>query len=158
MERAAKSQRIAALRSGLPYVSQSALGAILRLARDDMLPAATSRRCVARARDDAARTRTLLGELHQTVTVAEGIEVEMCNPGAMLLHCSEFTAVQVLLERALANKDPVAPLHVILYADEVTPGNQLAAKTARKTWAFYLTIQEFGQAALANEDCCARSL
>ena len=158
MERAAKSQRIAALRSGLPYVSQSALGAILRLARDDMLPEATSRRCVAQARDDAARTRTLLGELHQAVTLAEGIEVEMCNPGAMLLHCSEFTAVQVLLERALANKGPVAPLHVILYADEVTPGNQLAAKTARKTLAFYLTIQEFGQAALANEDCCARSL
>ena len=34
-------------------------------------------------------------------------------------------------------------LHLLVYADEITPGNVLAPVTSRKTWAIYVSFKEF---------------
>ena len=39
-----------------------------------------------------------------------------------------------------------------MYADEVTPGNQLNPDNNRKCWAFYISFLEFGAAVLSQED------
>ena len=44
-----------------------------------------------------------------------------------------------------------APWRLLLYCDEIVPGNQLAYKSERKFWAWYWSILEFGSAALADE-------
>lgn len=41
-------------------------------------------------------------------------------------------------------------LNLLVYADEVTPGNPLQPDMARKYWAIYVGIKEFGSARLAN--------
>ena len=41
-------------------------------------------------------------------------------------------------------------LKLLVYADEVTPGNPLQPDIARKYWAIYVGIKEFGSARLAN--------
>jgi hypothetical protein len=40
------------------------------------------------------------------------------------------------------------PWRVILYADEVDPGNVLAHRHMRKVWSFYMSVLEFGAFAL----------
>ena len=35
------------------------------------------------------------------------------------------------------------PAHVVLYTDEVVPGNPLAASVSRKMWAVYASLKEF---------------
>ena len=151
MDRASKAHRVGALRSQLPFVSQSALGAVLKLARDGELPEVSGRNEIRGARDAMCMVMTPFGTLHQKVVVAGGVEIEVCTPAAMLWHASRLAPIQRLLERAL--RQP-GPLHVVLYADEVSPGNQLAHKQARKTWAWYWSVLEFGPAALASEVAC----
>ena len=58
--------------------------------------------------------------------------------------CVEF---QRLLVMALAVQ---AVLSLVLYADEVTPGNPLAPDNQRKYWAIYVSIVEFGSDVLSN--------
>ena len=44
------------------------------------------------------------------------------------------------------------PLQMALYSDEVIPGNQLAAKTERKSWCIYMTCANFPAHILSVED------
>ena len=44
------------------------------------------------------------------------------------------------------------PWSLILYADEILPGNQLAYKNKRKMWGIYWTILNLGSAALSDEE------
>ena len=146
-----KAARVGALRARLPFVSQAALGALLQLGKEGELPEANvnGRRDIRNDRDAYVATSGLYGPLHQNVVIADGVELEVCAPAAMLVHASRFGPLQRLLDRALRQYGP--KLHVIIYADEVTPGNQIAHKQARKTWAWYWSIHEFGPAALADE-------
>ena len=157
-----KATRIGALRCRLPFVSQAALGALLKLSKDGELPEVNNRNDIRDDRDAYVAIAGLYGTLHQEVVIADGVTLEVCAPAAMLVHASRFGPMQRLLDRALRLHGP--RLHVVIYADEVTPGNQIAHKQARKTWAWYWTIQEFGPAALSDEatwscfqlDACCR--
>ena len=44
------------------------------------------------------------------------------------------------------------PWRLVLYADEILPGNQLVYTSGRKLWGFYWSVLEWGSAALADED------
>ena len=46
---------------------------------------------------------------------------------------------------------PDTPWRLVLYSDEITPGNQVAHKNPRKTWAIYYSFLEFGPL-LGSED------
>ena len=152
--RAEKSNRIGALRARMPHMSQAAYSAMLEAGKNgelDGLHGALRRAEVRRSRDAVSQTQTIYGALHQEIQLSDDLTMEVCAPAAMLAHASTLGPIRRLLERALASTES-RRLNLILYADEVTPGNNLAHKHARKTWAWYWSVQEFGPAALASED------
>lgn len=152
--RADKAHRIGALRARLPHMSQAAYAAMLAAGKNgelDELHGALRRAEVRKSRDAVSQTQTIYGALHQEVRLSDDLTMEVCAPAAMLAHASCLGPIRRLLERALAGSES-RRLNLILYADEVTPGNNLAHKHARKTWAWYWSVQEFGPAALASED------
>ena len=160
-DRPGKIARIQSLRSRLPYVSQSALSQILRFAAEEpeMMPGSCSRKDIRQARDDAVAELTPYGPLHQTLTLAsstgEATTLEIQHPFAMLWYaCAKSKSFSDLVVRTLASNPGTLtePWSLVMYADEILPGNQLAYKNARKMWGIYWTMLNFGSAALSDED------
>lgn len=150
----AKRARLQGLRDMLPYISQSALGAVLAVAEREGLPPAASRSTIARARNDRCQTATPYGLIHQTLTVG-GFEFEVQNPFAILHHVAKTSHYFADVISSAAHRKPSSveePWELILYADEITPGNAMAYKIERKFWGFYWSVAQFGSAALADED------
>jgi hypothetical protein len=85
-----------------------------------------------------------------------GEKIEIADPAAHLYLASNQAGFQVLMRRAIA-ASPGGALGVIIYCDEVTPGNIVAHKNARKVWAVYWSISQFEQS-LSNEDLGAYNL
>ena len=150
--------RINKMRYSLPFVSQSALGAVMGLSAREDLPVG-DRKAVRESRDAAVRQRTEYGVIHKTITVeVEGgttIDLEIQNPQAMLAHmiksCPSFCR---RVEAAYARRPPSRqePWTIIMYTDEVLPGNALAHTTNRKCWGVYWSLLELGPCTLSNED------
>ena len=149
MDRPEKLRRVSQARATLPYMSQTALAAFLKLAKDDGLPQVTRRDDIREARNMMTRTATPFGPIHQTMRVGDKHVIEVAAPAAVLWHCSALPAMQPLWERAMAFPQP---WNIIFYGDEIGAGNALAHVQTRKSWAIYWTIAEFGAAALACED------
>ena len=156
--RAVKVARLARLRSRLPYVSQNALVAILKIAVEEPLPTGT-RKDVREARDSVVLQQTPYGPLHRQLEVqpvaGSSLNLEIQSPQAILYHAASVSAsLSGLLRRAAVAKPPGFgnPWRLILYGDEITPGNQLAYKNERKAWGIYWSLLEFGSAALSHED------
>jgi len=156
-KRAAKRQRLGELRATLPFISQEALSAISQ--RPD-LPAC-SRKDIRKSRDDETKINTPYGTLHTTIEVPQlesdsPLQVEIQNPFAILWFSVTLSvAFSGLIANAL-QRCPCTfanPWHVIMYNDEISPGNQLAFKNARKLQGIYWSILELGIAALCNEEC-----
>ena len=64
------------------------------------------------------------------------------------------TPFRRLLQRRHADipSSEAAPWRMILYTDEVTPGNVLGVQPRRKSQCVYISFFEFGASVLANED------
>ena len=164
MERPEKLARLAALRAEMPHMTASALSAVLQMVREGHITGdvVAGRRAVRQARDSAVSATTPYGKLHRPLrlgSLAEGgVEIEVAHPGAMLWHTAPSAPMQRLWRRALEHvarrNDPAVVLNVVLYADEVTPGNQLATRHARKVWAVYYTIHEFDALSLEDGTAC----
>ena len=158
-ERPNKLARISRLRNKLPYISQSALGSILKLAESEELPTACGRNIIRAARDAAVQRLTPFGAIHQKIKVdmkdGSQLDVEIQHPAALMHHlCKTSKSFSDLLSRSFSRK-PASfsnPWNLIVYADEILPGNQLAYKHARKSWGIYWSLLEFGSAALSDED------
>ena len=152
-----KLARIANLKSRLPYISQNALESILNIAAHEPLPSG-SRMDIRAARDHVAFQQTPYGRLHQVIELGsppDDIKLEVQHPAAMLYHaCAISTSFAHLVRRAAAAKPPsvTSPWTLILYSDEISPGNQLSHQNDRKVWGVYWSILEFGSAALSKED------
>ena len=154
--RSAKLARLQAVRSSAPHVSHSALAALLRVAAKEGLPDIkdVSRYHVAEARDRVAFMDTPYGPLHQHIDVG-GVKVETQHPAAaMCAFCGASRALSALMSETAGRLQPTPaePWRILLYLDEISPGNQLAYKHRRKTWGIYWSILEFGAAALSDED------
>ncbi len=61
-------------------------------------------------------------------------------------------AFQIAVKAALVEHpcSPLQPWHLVLYLDEVTPGNPLRPDNARKIWAVYMAFREFGKRRLCQ--------
>ena len=82
------------------------------------------------------------------------VKLEVQHPAAMLYHaCFVSASFRNMVRRAVAKAppSPAAPWNFIFYADEISPGNQLAHKNKRKVWGFYCSLLEFGSTALDHE-------
>ena len=158
-DRPAKLARLQGLRDRLPYVSQSALSAILKIAQHDELPDIHNRRALRDARDSKAQAATPYGPICQIVELlgedGKQVPVEVQHPFAMLHHaCLTSKPLSALMKRCIEKRPPslAKPWSLVLYADEVTPGNQLAYKSHRKFWAVYWSVLEWGPQVLSDED------
>lgn len=162
MERPAKIQRLQRLRAVLPFMSQAALAAVLKHATVEDLEANVNRSDVRAARNEATKINTPFGTVHQVIELqaAKGedpISLEVQHPLAMLHYMASSSESLARLLQQTSQKSPCGlgrPWHIIVYCDEVLPGNQLAYKSARKAWAIYWSILEWGSAALSDEDTC----
>lgn len=137
-------------RAGLPFMSQSSLSAVIDRVRKQGLPGcATSARSIRRNRDAMIGEIGPYGPLHKKVPMAGNLQLEVQDPAAMLARVAATPGLRGLLHRA---RSFPPPWHLVLYSDEVSPGNPLGYIGGRKTWAVYWSVLEFGQAALSSED------
>ena len=65
--------------------------------------------------------------------------------------CRESTSYRERFAEAVSSARG-APLKLVLYADEITPGDALALRHDRKFWIFFFSFIEFGVAHLHNEE------
>ena len=142
----------------MPHVSQSALASLLAIAQREKLPEVKYRQEVRDAKDLAAKITTSYGPLHQRTPVltksGKYVDVEIAHPFAMLQHvCKVSESFANCLARTLAivPNNLGNPWNLIIYTDEVTPGNQLAYRNARKFHAVYFSVMEFGPDILCHE-------
>ena len=145
------------MKARLPFLSGSALGALLSIAKNEQLPDLSGRHVVRKARDLYVSATTPFGTLHQSLDLGGGISIEVQHLMAMLyVVVSKSEAFCALMARALAQFpcSPATPWQLIIHIDGVSPGNQLAYAHERKTWAWYWSFMEFEQS-LSSEDIAA---
>ena len=148
-------------RRKMPHVSQSALSVILREVQRGGMPDAIDRRSMHAAREMKADTATPQGPLHvwrdvPPVDPAKPPQpLRIAHPLAMLWYayavCQPFASYLDTVHRARPSTVD-RPWNLILYCDEVHPGDQIGGKKARKLQAVYFSLLEFGCAALSHED------
>ena len=163
MSKPSKCARVSKMQPTLPFVSGRALSALLtQLSPQDLQPGRASdavRHDLRRERDLLVKTSTPFGPIHQTITAntKDGtMPIEVQHPLAMMHYVSaRSSCLADLVADAAASNPPshARPWHIVMYMDEVLPGNQLAHKAARKGWHWYWSIAELGPAALADEVC-----
>ena len=159
-ESAAKARKLNAFRRRLPHCSASALGAILQAVQDTGLPeGGVGRDALRAARDYQCNEETSYGSLIEHIWVktstGEWHAIPICNPFAFLLvavrDCCQFSSF--LLARLQDHPStPDNPWTLLIYSDEVTPGNPLATMNNRKFHAVYWSFLELGRNALSNEE------
>ena len=142
------------------FVSRRALAEILALVPDPDNEAGTSRPALKRRIQSEVRLKTPCGPLWKQLTltaVDEGdpLTVHYLEPAPMLWaacqHGEGFRSF--LLQRFDAQGcTAAAPWNIVLYADEVSPGNQLKASNERKLQVVYWSLKELGGHALSKED------
>ena len=126
--------KLADVRYQLPYMSQSALSALCKWSRDhNGLPELYSRQTIQRARDEYIDINTPYGKLVQECELPykDGgfMKLEMLNPLAAIYHTlSSSSSIGQVYAKLLETKPQ--PWHLIVYNDEITPGNQLAHNIA----------------------------
>ena len=121
------------------FVSQNALGEILTWAKQNPDTLAE----LGRAREDACDISTSYGKLLQEMTLrgktGHEIKVAYLAPAAMLQHVRDSAAGKARSVRR--------PETIVLYSDEVSPGNQLKHTNRRKLQV----VHELGSLRLTKE-------
>ena len=138
-------------RQRVPFCSQSALAAILTLAKEEGIPDCHKRKDIRSSVQQLVQGMQLYGPLLVTMSA-----VTLLGAPATLTFANIFSylagayaaggAFAEYLERVHSNcpSSYDKPWKCILYADELHPGNQLASN-ARKTWIIYFSFAEFGK-------------
>ena len=148
-----------AMRRRLPHVSQRGLASTLKDIKKHGLPELDDTRDLRAAREMLMNEKTPYGPIsvEKEVPASGGgsVRIRMASPLALLFfmffNCAPFAS---FLEERLVEcpSSYEAPWNLILYCDEVHPGDQLGGKKLRKFHAIYLSFKEFGMAALSHED------
>ena len=115
------------------------------------LPDVGATREIRAARDDAVtQERTVWGPLHRNLQLplanGKSTDIEIQDPWAMLAHTSSESGWFAGLLKHTASQHPPTPSnpwHLVLYSDEITPGNALAARQERKAQTIYWSFLEF---------------
>ena len=160
MDRKTKLRKLNTFRRKLPHVTASALSAILIAVASYGVPEGSSQRGALRAGRDLEITEdTPYGPILQTFNVLTKADVPKQLPFAHPF-ASLWTAVSAcepfgtFLQQQLLQKPPTvdSPWNLVLYSDEVTPGNPLSTNNKRKFHAIYWSFLELGANALSREE------
>ena len=157
--RPAKLQKLNSFRRDLPFMSQNALQALLQKVHKEGLPE------VRHAKGMKEATRMILSNmnaygpllLHEPVDTIDGQPetIWMANTMSLLagLHQQGGQWARLLHETHSSKaSQQAAPWKLLLYSDEVCPGNQLSHRLERQTMAIYGSFAEFHNNMLQRED------
>ena len=155
----AKLRRLERFRRKLPHVSASALSAILKEVAETGLPERRSRDDMRRARDELLDTDTPYGPLMTDITLVrkngrEG-RMNVMHPLALLWFAFTFCIgfQQLFLGKLGENPSTIDnPWNLIVYTDEITPGNPVGPDNLRRVQVMYFSFLEFGSNVLCRED------
>jgi hypothetical protein len=148
-------------RRRLPHMSQTALGQLMSIDRDETPEISCNPRNQLRAKRAIMEVQTSYGPLGQVLDLepappfrgTQHVQVALPQPMLQLAYQGGggFAAfLQRTHERNPSSYE--RPWNVIVYGDEVDPGMALAAVHNRKIWMFYWSLREFGPLALSDED------
>ena len=140
------------LRTRLPFVSQTALCALVDVALHEDLPTVVHRRFIRKARDEFVQKRTPFGPIHSVIKDAPREEFEVQMPLPMLWEACRVSSGIAHLVSQLPESSVSRKLDLVVYADEITPGNQLSYRNNRRSWGMYWSVYQFGAAALSTEE------
>ena len=171
MDRKAKQRKLDDFRRALPHCSASALSAICKAIKASGMPdGSTGRKELRAARDLICSTATPVGPIIQRVTLIGKVAGEpvklftVAHPLASLWQaCNECVPFARFMSECL-RRHPCSidnPWSIVLYSDEVTPGNVVAVINNRKFHAIYWSFLDFGHNALSYEEtwfCVATEL
>ena len=155
-----KLQALSNFKSKLPHMTQASLSAVLVALKHEPLPDCARRADIRESRDMLVKQMTTYGPLHQIVDIPMGpgktpLKLEVQHPFAMLSQtCKQSASFSNLIERAYTQNrcTPQEPWNLVVYNDEVSPGNQLKAVNERKLQAVYWTLHEFTAAVHCDEE------
>ena len=138
-------------------MTNSALEAIVRENKREPLPDSATRNEIRDARDDFVQKRTNYGPLHVTVDAplltGGVVQIEIASPLALLHYAAAHSRGFSQLVRSTVEHDRptgASPWEVVVYADEVTPGNVIGV-AHRKAWVVYFSVANFPYFALSDE-------
>ncbi len=160
MERDRKLRKLNEFRRRLPHCTAAAMAAVLLAVKTYGMPDGdTSRDAFRAGRDIECKASTPYGPILQHMTLITLKDaphpVPVANPFAVLWSavskCGPFAK---FLRKRLDEVPPTPekPWNLILYSDEVTPGNPLAPVNKRKFQAIYWSFIELGPNALSREE------
>ena len=162
MDRSAKLRKLDDTRRKLPFASVSACSDWINEIRKDpsLLEVPAQGKHVQEGRDDLVlKFKTSFGPMLQTIktvtTDGSSLDLFVAHPWAVLDTCiSKSKRLRKLIDKQLALKPctPDKPWNIILYSDEVTPGNTHSPQNDRKFQAVYWSFLEFGPWALSHEE------
>lgn len=165
MERSAKLARLEQFRRSKPACSASAMAAIMQDVAKNGLPPLTGRSHMREARDHVMNTITPYGPILQHITVIDTDDtpqqIPIADPHATLWYFAKEGSpdgsdggFRKFLKQRLLEKPPTAdaPWNIVMYSDEVTPGNVLKVLNTRKFHAIYWSFMELGSNALSLEE------
>ena len=161
MDRPAKLQKLDHTRRKLPFVSASACSAWIQAIKNDpsLLETPSQRKDFQQARDDLVGHQTAYGPMLQRISLTKTddstMDLFVAHPWAVLeTAVSKSQQLKSFITKQLRKNPCTAdnPWHIVLYSDEVTPGNTHAPQNNRKFQAVYWSFLEFGPAALSHEE------
>ena len=145
-DRPSKLAKINSLRKNIPHCSKSALHKILEHIKDEGLPEMTQPKQMTEGCQAVVDSMDGYGPLllhHQLVTTSKQKKtVTLVNflswvHGAYKAGGGFWSLLKATLQKHSG------PMSLLVYADEITPGNVLAHQPARKVWCLYVTLKEF---------------
>ena len=148
------------LRRSLPRASQSAVQGLVAYLKKNGLPELYNRNDQREARDMKVTDKTAYGPIAQYLDLkpadpaGDNVPLLMAHPLAMIWKAyRECDAFAAFLDARLVAQPctPDTPWKMILYGDEVHPGDVLGGNKARKFQAVYYSFLEFGLVALSYE-------
>ena len=169
MDRNTKLRRPDAFRRRLPYVSHSGIAKMIDDIKRHGIPELHTREDIRAARRLVSSQRTPYGPIQQHLNVGltkGGVAaIPFARPQAML-----WTAVKQgggfsnRMAQMLAANPPTPdyPWQLVMYSDEIIPGNRLGHQNERKSWNVYWSLLELGIEYLCDENAwflelCVRS-
>jgi hypothetical protein len=158
--REGKLRKLGLWRRTLPHVSMSALAAMLKETAARGIPELHHNRqqlaeATALEMNEEGPYGKMLVEVDVVLKTGGIGQILTINPLALLHKAfAQGGSFTDLIIETLKHKPskPEAPWQLILYADEVVPGNQLANQNNRKVWVMYFSFVELGHLVLQKEE------
>ena len=155
-ERTAKLQRLHFLRRQLPHLSASALSSVLEDVQRHGAVDLHQRKHIKEATMNELSKYDEYGQLFVDIVLKgdQDLKASIVNLHALLFHAFAqgggfYKLMMETMEKHPPN--PREPYSLVLYSDEVVPGNALSHDNKRKIWMVYGSLMQFGSERLSQE-------